>query len=306
MKRDLISINDISRDDIERYLAQAAAIEAVPRREKLDILRGYILLEMFFEPSTRTKLSFEAAMRRLGGDVMGFDDVSTTSVKKGESFRDTVRTVQEYADILVIRHAQEGTARLAAETSRLPVLNAGDGTNQHPTQTLLDMYTIQKFFGRVRDLKICLAGDLRYSRTVYSLLKTLMMFEGNEFLLCSPESLRVPSYLKYDEDGRRQSFVETDDLAAAVRNCDVLYVTRIQKERFADIVEYEKVKNVFELNAAMLQGVRPHMKVLHPLPRVNEIHSDVDDTPHAGYFEQVYNGMIMRQAILMHHLGVTL
>jgi aspartate carbamoyltransferase catalytic subunit len=306
MKLDLISINDLERADIERYLRQAAAIEAVPRREKLDLLRGYILLEMFFEPSTRTKLSFEAAMRRLGGDVMGFSDVSTTSVKKGESFRDTVRTVQEYADILAIRHAQEGTARLAAETSRLPVLNAGDGTNQHPTQTLLDMYTIQKFFGRVRDLKICLAGDLRYSRTVYSLLKTLMMFEGNEFLLCSPESLRVPEYLKYDEEGRRQSFVETDDLAAAVRNCDVLYVTRIQKERFADIVEYEKVKNVFELDARMLRGARPHMKVLHPLPRVNEIKPDVDATPHAGYFEQVGNGMIMRQAILMHHLGVTL
>jgi aspartate carbamoyltransferase catalytic subunit len=306
MKLDLISINDLERADIERYLAQAAAIEDVPRLEKLDILRGYILMEMFFEPSTRTKLSFEAAMRRLGGEVMGFSDVSTTSVKKGESFRDTIRTVEQYADILVCRHAKEGTARLAAQTSKLPVLNAGDGTNQHPTQTLLDMYTIKKFFGRVHGLKICLAGDLRYSRTVYSLLKTLMMFEGNEFLLCSPESLRVPEYLKYDEEGRRQSFVETDDLQAAVRNCDVLYVTRIQKERFADIVEYEKVKNVFELNAAMLQGVRPHMKVLHPLPRVNEIHSDVDDTPHAGYFEQVYNGMIMRQAILMHHLGVTL
>jgi aspartate carbamoyltransferase catalytic subunit len=306
MKLDLISINDLERADIERYLAQAAAIEDVPRLEKLDILRGYILMEMFFEPSTRTKLSFEAAMRRLGGEVMGFSDVSTTSVKKGESFRDTIRTVEQYADILVCRHAKEGTARLAAQTSKLPVLNAGDGTNQHPTQTLLDMYTIKKFFGRVHGLKICLAGDLRYSRTVYSLLKTLMMFEGNEFLLCSPESLRVPEYLKYDEEGRRQRFVETDDLQAAVRNCDVLYVTRIQKERFADIVEYEKVKNVFELNAAMLQGVRPHMKVLHPLPRVNEIHSDVDDTPHAGYFEQVYNGMIMRQAILMHHLGVTL
>ncbi len=193
MKRDLISINDLGREDIERYLSMATAIEAVPRREKLDILRGFILLEMFFEPSTRTKLSFESAMRRLGGGVMGFSDISTTSVKKGESFRDTVRTVENYADILVIRHSQEGTARLAAEISRLPVLNAGDGTNQHPTQTLLDMYTIQKFFGRVRDLKICLAGDLRYSRTVYSLLRTLMMFEGNEFLLCSPESLRVPS-----------------------------------------------------------------------------------------------------------------
>ncbi len=305
MKRDLISINDLERADIERYLAMAAAIEAVPRREKLDLLRGYVLLEMFFEPSTRTKLSFEAAMRRLGGEVMGFSDISTTSVKKGESFRDTIRTVQEYSDILVIRHSQEGTARLAAETSRLPVLNAGDGTNQHPTQTLLDMYTIQKFFGRIRDLKICLAGDLRYSRTVYSLLKTLMMFEGNEFLLCSPESLRVPSYLKYDDQGRRQQFVETDDLQAAVRNCDVLYMTRIQRERFADPVEYEKVKNVFELDASMLEGVRPHLKVLHPLPRVNEIAPDVDDTPYAGYFEQVGNGMIMRQAVLMHHLGVT-
>ncbi len=306
MKRDLISINDLSREAIEAYLAGAAAIERVPRRHKLELLRGFILLEMFFEPSTRTKLSFEAAMRRLGGDVIGFSDVSTTSVKKGESFLDTVRTVENYADIMVIRHHQEGAARLAAVTSRLPVLNAGDGTNQHPTQTLLDLYTIKKFFGRITGLKICLAGDLKYSRTVYSLLRTLRLFEDNEFLLASPDALRVPEYLKYDDAGRRQSFVETDDLHAAVCNCDVLYMTRIQRERFPDIVEYEKVKNIFRLDAAMLEGARPHLKVLHPLPRVDEITADVDATGHAGYFEQVGNGVIMREAVLLHHLGVSL
>jgi len=306
MKRDLISINDLSRADIEVYLALAAAVEPLPRERKLGLLRGHIMMEMFFEPSTRTKLSFEAAMRRLGGDVMGFSDVANTSVKKGETFLDTVKTVENYADILVIRHSQEGAARLAAEASRLPVLNAGDGTNQHPSQTLLDLYTILRFFGRVQDLRICLAGDLKYSRTVFSLLKTLMMFSGNEFVLCSPEALRVPDYLKYDADGRRLSFVETDDLAAAVAHCDLLYMTRIQRERFGDLLEYERVKDVFVLDAAMLRHARPHMKVMHPLPRVREIALDVDATPHAGYFEQVQNGMTMRQAILLHHLGVSL
>jgi len=305
MKRDLISINDLDRADIERYLHLAAVVEGLPREHRLSLLRGFILLEMFFEPSTRTKLSFEAAMRRLGGDVMGFADVSSTSVKKGETFLDTVKTVENYADVLVIRHSQEGAARLAAQASRLPVLNAGDGTNQHPSQTLLDLYTIQRFFGRVEGLRICLAGDLKYSRTVFSLLKTLMMFPGNEFVLCSPEALRVPDYLKYDEDGHRLSFVETDDLAAAVAHCDVLYMTRIQRERFGDVLEYERVKDVFVLDAAMLRHARPHMKVMHPLPRVREIALDVDATPHAGYFEQVANGMTMRQAILLEALGVS-
>ncbi len=303
MKKDLISANELSAEDLLFYLSLAAKAEEIPPREKLELLRGKLLMLMFFEPSTRTKNSFEAAMRRLGGDVMGFTGTASTSVKKGETFLDTVLTIERYVDIMVIRHPQEGAARLAAESSSLPVINAGDGTNQHPTQTLLDLYTIFKCFGRITDLKICLAGDLKYSRTVYSLLRTLMLFGGNEFVLASPEALRVPDYLKWDEQGHRQSFVETDDLQAAVEHCDLVYMTRIQRERFPDPLEYEKVKGVFRLQASMLKNVRSHFKVLHPLPRVDEIDTDIDGTPHAGYFDQVYNGMIMRQGILLHLLG---
>lgn len=304
MSKDLISANDLSIEDLRHYLDLAARAEALPRQELVRLLPGHVLAVMFFEPSTRTRLSFEAAMSRLGGSVIGFSDTTTTSVKKGESLLDTVRTLECYADILVIRHPREGVARLAGEATRVPVLNAGDGTNQHPTQTLLDLYTIQKQLGRIDGLRVALAGDLKYGRTVHSLVRALRMFDGVEFVLASPESLRLPGYLEYDERGREVHFEETGDLRDALSRCDVLYMTRIQRERFADPVDYERVKDAFRLDASMLEGAPGHLRVLHPLPRVNEIATDVDGTPHAGYFEQVRNGMIMREAILLHHLGV--
>lgn len=306
MNKDLISANDLTLADLELYLAKAAVAEAMPRRELAEVLRGYVLAVIFYEPSTRTRLSFEAAMHRLGGGVIGFSDTKSTSVKKGESFLDTVHTVEQYADILVVRHPKEGVARLAGEGASIPILNAGDGANQHPTQTLLDLYTIQKFFGKVSGLKICLAGDLKYSRTVHSLLKALQMFGGVEVVLASPPSLELPFYLKMDNQGNDLDFAETHDLREGIEGADLVYMTRIQRERFPDEVEYAKVKDAFLLDKAMLEGVPDHFRVMHPLPRVNEIATDVDDTPYAGYFEQVRNGMIMREAILSLHLGVEL
>ncbi len=306
MNKDLISANDLTLADLELYLAKAAVAEAMPRRELVEVLRGYVLAVIFYEPSTRTRLSFEAAMHRLGGGVIGFSDTSTTSVKKGESFLDTVHTLEQYADILVVRHPQEGVARLAGEGASIPILNAGDGANQHPTQTLLDLYTIQKFFGAVSGLKICLAGDLKYSRTVHSLLKALQMFGGVEVVLASPPSLELPPYLKLDDAGDELDIAQTHDLRAGIEGADLVYMTRIQRERFPDEVEYAKVKDAFRLDRAMLEGVPDHFKVMHPLPRVKEIATDVDDTPYAGYFQQVRSGMIIREAILSLHLGVEL
>jgi aspartate carbamoyltransferase catalytic subunit len=304
MRRDLISIDDLTIDEIRTYLDLAARIEHTPERDKVTLLQGKVLAVMFFEPSTRTRLSFETAMQRLGGGVVGFSDILATSVKKGESFLDTIRTVECYSDVLVCRHPKEGTARLATEVSRIPVINAGDGTNQHPTQTLLDLYTIQKFFGQVDGIRIGFAGDLKYSRTVHSLLHALMMFDGVEFILASPTLLALPDYLKLEAQRRGHTLYETDDLMEAVRNTDCLYMTRIQQERFPDPIEYESVKNAYILDAAMLKDVPAHFKVLHPLPRVNEISYDVDETRHAGYFEQVLNGVYMRQAILLDVLEV--
>jgi aspartate carbamoyltransferase catalytic subunit len=304
MMKDLISIDDLSLAQLKDYLSRAARIEAVPAREKAQLLSGQVLMVMFFEPSTRTRLSFEAAMCRLGGSAIGFSDTSCTSVVKGESLADTIHTVERYADVMVIRHPKEGTARLASQLSRLPVINVGDGANQHPTQTLLDLYTIQKFFGQIDRLKIALAGDLKYSRTIHSLIRALMMFEEVEFVLVSPQSLALPHYLRRAEGTRQATFHETADISEAIATCDVVYMTRIQKERFPDLVEYEKVKDAYCVDAEMLEVAQEHMKILHPLPRVNEISPEVDNTPHAGYFEQVENGLIMRQAILLHLLGV--
>ena len=305
MKRDLISARDLCREDLERYLDLAARVEAMPARAKRDLLAGYILMVMFAEPSTRTRLSFEAAMHRLGGGVIGFSSAEATSLTKGESFLDTVHTVESYADALVIRHPMEGTARLAAEASRLPVINAGDGTNQHPSQTLLDLYTIHKDLGRLSDFRIALVGDLKYSRTVHSLVQALRLFDGVSFTLVSPESLRLPGYLTLPDARGPMEHQVCEDLVAALPEADVIYMTRIQRERFPDLVDYEKVRDSYRLEAAMLSACRPHAKVLHPLPRVNEIAPDVDRTPHAGYFEQVANGVIMRQAILLDLLEVT-
>ena len=304
MKRDLISIHDMDRKDLERYLTLATKVEALPLTDKASLLAGRVLGVLFFEPSTRTRLSFETAMARLGGSIVGFAEATNSSVVKGESLRDTARTVERYADILVIRHPREGAARVVAEATRVPIVNAGDGTNQHPSQTLLDLYTLKKFFGKLDGLKIALAGDLKYSRTVHSLVQALALYRGIEFLLVSPPSLRLPSYLQETGAASRATFRETEELGEAIRNSDVVYMTRIQKERFPDLLEYEKVKNAYCLNAQMLENAPKQLRVLHPLPRVNEIASDVDETPHAGYFEQVGNGLVVRQAVLLDLLGV--
>ncbi len=304
MKRDLISLNDLSLETIQGYLALATQVESMPDAERRRLLAGKILAVLFYEPSTRTRLSFESAMFRLGGNVLGFSETGSTSVAKGESLADTIRTVEQYADILVIRHPKEGTARLSAASCSIPVINAGDGTNQHPSQTLLDLYTIRKLFGKISGLRIAFAGDLKYSRTVHSLLQALGKFGDVRFEFVSPESLRMPSYLRDGLKGTGCTYRETVDLAAAVAECDLIYMTRIQKERFPDVLEYEKVKDAYCIDARLLKGAPSHLRILHPLPRVNEISPDVDSTVHAAYFPQVGNGVIMRQAILLDLLGV--
>lgn len=306
MKRDLISMNDLSLDQLEAYLDLAARVEAMPAADRVRLLAGRVLMVMFYEPSTRTRLSFESAMQKLGGGVIGFSETASTSVAKGESFADTILTCERYADAIVVRHPKEGTARLAAETASVPIINAGDGTNQHPTQTLLDLYTIQKVRGGIDHLKIAFVGDLKYSRTVHSLFQALLKFTGVEFTLVSPESLRLPGYMKLSASGRQMTFNETDDLQSALASNDIVYMTRIQRERFADIMDYEKVKNAYCLEAAMLDRAQDNLKILHPLPRVNEISPSVDQTHFAGYFGQVENGVTMRQAILLDLLEVTI
>lgn len=305
MKKNLISIDDLSLADLQAYLDSAARVEAIPAAEKRQLLAGRLLATLFFEPSTRTRLSFETAMSRLGGGTIGFSEADHSSTAKGESFSDTIQTVSQYADIIALRHPKEGTARLAAEISALPIINGGDGANQHPTQTLLDLYTIQKFFGKVDGLRIALVGDLKYSRTIHSLCRALVQFDNVAITLVSPESLRLPAYLK-NAPGSTAAFRETESLEEAVRASDLVYMTRIQRERFPDVVEYEKVKNVYCLEARMLKGVPDTFKVLHPLPRVNEISPDVDATPYAGYFQQAANGVTMRQAVFLNLLNVAL
>jgi aspartate carbamoyltransferase catalytic subunit len=304
MKNDLISMNDLDLARIESFLDLAQRVESMPLVERVRLLPGRVLMVMFYEPSTRTRLSFESAMQKLGGGVIGFSETASTSVAKGESFADTILTCERYADAIVVRHPKEGTARLAAETASVPVINAGDGTNQHPTQTLLDLYTIKKFHGQVDNVRISFVGDLKYSRTVHSLFQALLKYDGVKVNLVSPQTLRLPGYLKLSAEGKKLAFDETEDLQGALAQSDIVYMTRIQAERFADIMDYEKVKNAYCLDASMLVDAPDHLKVLHPLPRVNEISPDVDGTHFAGYFDQVESGVIVRQAILLNLLGV--
>jgi aspartate carbamoyltransferase catalytic subunit len=303
MKRDLISIEDLSEKHLREYLELGKRVEALNPEVRGKMLAGRILGVLFYEPSTRTRLSFEAAMLRLGGQVIGFSEVLNTSVAKGESLADTIRTVEQYCDVIVIRHPREGAARLAAEVSRLPVINAGDGANQHPTQTLLDLYTLQNLFGRVDGLRVAVVGDLKYSRTVHSLVHALARFRDIEFLFVSPDSLKMPEYVTEGIEGASLKVRETTSLEEAIAGSDVIYMTRIQRERFPDPVEYEKVKDTYRLDRAALHHAPKTLRVLHPLPRVNEIAPDVDATPHAAYFPQAGYGMVMRQAILSTLLG---
>jgi aspartate carbamoyltransferase catalytic subunit len=290
--RSVVSADDFDKAEILHLLDASAFYEGDvgPR------LRGKVLGTLFFEPSTRTRLSFESAMHRLGGAVLGFADAKMSSWSKGESLADTIRVVESYCDAIVLRHPMEGAARLAAETARVPVLNAGDGSNQHPTQTFLDLYTIRKSTGRLDGLRVAFLGDLRYSRTVHSLAKALLHFDV-EMTFVGPAMLRLPPDLRAElaARGRIGADVETLD---DVKDADVLYVTRIQKERFPDPTDYEKVKNAYRLDRKTAERFGPDVKILHPLPRVTEVAPDVDAMPGALYFEQARNGVTVRKALL--------
>jgi aspartate carbamoyltransferase catalytic subunit len=290
--RSVVSAEDVSKDDLLHLLDVASFYE----RDVGPRLRGKVLGTLFFEPSTRTRLSFESAMVRLGGAVVGFADAKMSSLAKGESLADTIRVVESYCDAIVIRHPMEGAARLAAETAHIPVVNGGDGSNQHPTQTFLDLYTIRKSTGRLDGLRVGFLGDLRYSRTVHSLAKTLLHFKAEQVFI-GPEILRLPQELReaLERSGRLGSEVETLEQAGAL---DVLYVTRIQKERFPDPADYEKVKHAYRLDRAAAERFGPDLKILHPLPRVTEVDPDVDALPGALYFEQAKNGVTVRKALL--------
>ncbi len=298
--RSLVSISDFSKEEILRIVELAAYFEANPNQE---LLKGKVVACLFFEPSTRTRLSFETAINRLGGRVVGFSDSSTSSATKGETLKDTIKMVSNYADLIVMRHPLEGAARYASEQSLVPIINAGDGANQHPTQTLLDLYSIQKTQGRLNDLNICMVGDLKYGRTVHSLLMAMMHFNP-VFNLVAPEELKMPAEYKMMLYNAGISYYEHHEIMDSLSMADILYMTRVQKERFSDPIEYEKVKNVYILRNSMLDTTKETMKILHPLPRVNEIDVDVDETPKAYYFEQAKNGMYTRMAIIASILGL--
>ncbi len=295
-QKHIISINDLSREELELVLDTAASLKANPQPE---LLKHKVIASCFFEASTRTRLSFESSMHRLGASVVGFADGSNTSLgKKGETLADTISVISTYVDAIVMRHPQEGAARLATEFSGgIPVLNAGDGANQHPTQTLLDLFTIRETQGRLDNIKIAMVGDLKYGRTVHSLAQALAKFKGNRFYFIAPDALAMPGYILslLEEKGIEYSLHESID--DVVPELDILYMTRVQKERL-DPSEYANVKAQFILRAADLARAQPHLKVLHPLPRVDEITTDVDKTPYAWYFQQAGNGIFARQALL--------
>ncbi|MBS9767726.1 MAG: aspartate carbamoyltransferase [Flavobacteriaceae bacterium] len=299
-KSSLVGINDYSKAEILELMQMAENFEKNPNQ---DLLKGKVVASVFFEPSTRTRLSFETAINRLGGRVIGFSDVSSSSVTKGESLKDTIKMLSNYADLIVMRHPLEGAARYASEVSDVPVINAGDGANQHPTQTMLDLYSIYKTQGTLEDLNIFMVGDLKYGRTVHSLLMAMADFNPT-FNFIAPDELKMPKpYTNYLKE-RNIPYYEHLEFTDILSKADILYMTRVQRERFADILEYEKVKNVYVLKNVMLEGTKPNLRVLHPLPRVNEIALDVDANEKAYYFEQALNGVFARQAIIAKVLGL--
>jgi aspartate carbamoyltransferase catalytic subunit len=296
----IISAKQLSRADIEEVLDHAAAIAADPEAYS-DSQEGALLGLLFFEPSTRTKMSFSAAIKRLGGDIVDMGPVEYSSVKKGESLADTVRVVEGYADALVMRHPSEGSATMASEFVDVPLLNGGDGAGQHPTQTLLDLYTIRENAG-LDDLTIGIMGDLKYGRTVHSLAHALTNFDAHQHFI-SPESLKLPRSVRYDLHEEGATIQEHTELGEVLPTLDVLYVTRIQEERFADQNEYRKVAGEYQIDAATLEPAKDDLTVMHPLPRVDEIAHDIDDTDHATFFEQAHNGVPVRMALLDLLLG---
>ena len=301
-KKHIISINDFSRDEIDFVLEKSGILEKkLGSSSTSSLMNGKILANLFFEPSTRTRMSFEAAMKRLGGITIGFDHPGISSEVKGETIADTVRIVSGYADLIVIRHPIEGSARLTSEYSDVPVINGGDGANQHPTQTLLDLYTIKKEFKSIDGLDICIVGDLKYGRTVHSLASALGNYDVR-IRFISPQELRAPRQIVKSLSDRGIEVKETTKLN--LKNSDVIYVTRIQKERFPDPQEYERVKGAFVLNLNSLEGIRENAIIMHPLPRVSEISPDIDATKHARYFEQAKNGIPVRMALLCLVCGI--
>jgi aspartate carbamoyltransferase catalytic subunit len=298
--RDITSIEDFSREEINYILNISKTMELLASKRS-DMLRGKILATLFFEPSTRTRLSFEAAMLKLGGSTIGFAEAESASVKKGENLADTVRTVENYADVIALRHPLDGAAKLAAEFAQVPIINAGSGAEEHPTQALLDLYTIQKEKGKIDGLKIALIGDLRYGRTVHSLACALSLYKI-ELHLISPESLRMRHEVLRTIQNKIQ-VTESSNLEKAIPQIDVLYVTRIQKERFPDPAEYAKVKGVYRIDLKTLSNAKKDLIILHPLPRVDEIAAEIDNTAQARYFQQVWNGIVVRMALLALVLG---
>ena len=297
----LVNISDYGRDDILRILQSAAKFKQSPNR---DLLQERVCATLFFEPSTRTRLSFETAVNRLRGRIIGFSDAATSSSTKGESLKDTIMMVSNYADLIIMRHHLEGSARYASEVSPVPVINAGDGSNQHPTQTLLDLFTIYETQGTLENLTITIVGDLKYGRAVHSLIQGLSHFHPT-FNFVAPDELGIPEKYKLYCDRRGIKYNEYAEFSPeSINSADILYMTRVQKERFTDLMEYEKVKNVYILYNDMLSESKPNLKVLHPLPRVNEINQDVDENPKAYYFQQAKNGMFVRQAVICDLLGI--
>lgn len=292
----IISINELNRTELELVLQTAARLKTQPQPA---LLQRKVIASCFFEASTRTRLSFETAIQRLGASVVGFSDGTNTSLgKKGETLADTISVISTYVDAIVIRHPQEGAARLSAEFSNgIPILNAGDGANQHPTQTLLDLFTIKETQGRLDNLKIAMVGDLKYGRTVHSLTQALAKFDGNHFCFIAPDALAMPSYILNMLDEKKITYSLHNNIEEVVPQLDILYMTRVQKERL-DLSEYANVKAQFVLRASDLVQAKPTLKVLHPLPRVDEIATDIDHTPYAYYFQQAGNGIFARQALL--------
>ncbi len=299
--KSLISLEDLTKEKILYLLDQASRFEAEPNRKILD---GKVVATLFFEPSTRTRLSFETAANRLGARVIGFSDAATTSSSKGETLKDTIMMVSNYADVIVMRHYLEGAARYASEVSPVPIINAGDGANQHPSQTMLDLYSIKKTQGTLDGLNITLVGDLKYGRTVHSMLTAMRHFNSS-FRLIAPKELEMP--VEYKEYCRENgiSFTESRDFdSSVIDSSDIIYMTRVQRERFTDLMEYERVKDTYILRNSMLQNARPNLRILHPLPRVNEISQDVDENPAAYYFQQAKNGLYIREALICNSLNI--
>jgi aspartate carbamoyltransferase len=301
--RDIVSVKQFSRDDLTYIFEVASEMRSIVRRVgATDLLKGHILANLFYEPSTRTSSSFQAAMQRLGGSVIPIHGVQYSSVSKGESLPDTIRTLECYADVIVLRHPEVGASEVAARYASKPVISAGDGTGEHPTQGLLDIYTILSELGTLDGLHVTMVGDLKHGRTVHSLARLLRLYD-TQLTFVSPDILRLPAEVKQELLDAGRPVQETDAVEHVIEAADVIYVTRVQKERFADLREYEAVKDCYEITPELMSRARERMALMHPLPRVGEIHYDVDDDPRAAYFRQMANGMYVRMALLAAVLG---